>query len=190
MTLEPVNQVLGKFRKTQGQQQREFGKLQQAWADIVGPVVAAQTQPSQITSQQVLIVSTSSGVWAQNLAFERQRILEKLNTILKTPLTDIRFSTSQWRSRRLSSKQATEWTPKSLVVGPSDAAALQATDHYQDVFKRWSERVQSQSQNYPLCPKCHCATPPAELQRWAVCCLCAVRSDSPTLSREGDTPDN
>ncbi|MGF1602108.1 MAG: DciA family protein [Thermosynechococcaceae cyanobacterium] len=177
MTLEPVNQVLGKFRKTQGQQQREFGKLQQAWADIVGPVVAAQTQPSQITSQQALIVSTSSGVWAQNLAFERQRILTKLNVLLKTPLTDIRFSTSQWRSRRPSTKQSSEWTPKSLVTGPSNAAPALKTEDHQAVFQRWSERVKSQSLKYPLCPKCHCATPPAEIQRWSVCCLCAVRPD-------------
>jgi predicted nucleic acid-binding Zn ribbon protein len=189
MSLEPVSQVLGKFRKTQWQQQREFGKLQQAWADIVGPVVAAQAQPIQITSQQVLLVATSSAVWAQNLAFERQHILTKLNALLKIPLTDIRFSTSQWRSRRPNSKQARTWTPKSLSTAPSQVQLQASTDH-QDIFKRWSDRVKAQAEHHPLCPQCHCATPPAELQRWSVCCLCAVRSNLLPLSREDDKPGN
>ncbi|NJL81148.1 MAG: hypothetical protein HC917_24425 [Richelia sp. SM2_1_7] len=35
--------------------------------------------------------------WAQNLTFERQRLLKKLNKILPTPLVDIRFSTARWQ---------------------------------------------------------------------------------------------
>lgn len=196
MTLEPVNQVLGKFRRAQWKQQREFGKLQQAWADIVGPVVAAQTQPSQITAQQVLLVSTSSAVWAQNLAFERQRILAKLNSLLNTPLTDIRFSTSQWQSRRPKSQTGKTWTPQSLVQGAKNSASPfktttnhQGEDH-QEVFERWSQHVKSLAQNFPLCPQCQCATPPAELQRWSVCCLCAVRprdSDAQSSIAESST---
>ncbi|PZD73939.1 hypothetical protein C1752_01685 [Acaryochloris thomasi RCC1774] len=175
MALEPVDRVLGTLRKAQWKQQREFGKLQHAWAEVVGSVVAAQAQPTQINSQQVLFVATSSAVWAQNLAFERQRLLAKLNALLNKPLTDIRFSTSQWRSRSTHSQSAKPWTPQSLVMGPDNAVSPKAVTSHQEVFLRWSERVKAQSQKYPSCPQCHCATPPAELQRWSVCCLCAVR---------------
>jgi predicted nucleic acid-binding Zn ribbon protein len=175
MALEPVNTVLGKFRKAQWKQQREFGKLQHAWSEVVGPAVAAQAQPTQITAQQVLLVATSSAVWAQNLAFERQRLLIKLNDLLDQPLTDIRFSTSQWRSRSSSLQSAKPWTPKSLVTGPENVVDSQTMPDYREVFLRWSERVKAQSQSYPPCPQCGCATPPAELQRWSVCGLCAVR---------------
>lgn len=184
MTLEPVNQVLGKFRKTQSRQQQEFRKLQQAWTEIVGPTVAAQTQPSQITSQQVLLVATSSAVWAQNLAFERQRILAKLNAFLDKPLTDIRFSTSQWRSQRPQTKRQQSWMPRSLASNPPQAERPQATQNHQEVFERWSERVKAQAQKNPLCPQCHCATPLAELQRWSVCALCAVRPAAPNINEE------
>jgi predicted nucleic acid-binding Zn ribbon protein len=151
MALEPVNTVLGKFRKAQWKQQREFGKLQHAWSEVVGPTVAAQTQPTQITAQQVLLVATSSAVWAQNLAFERQRLLIKLNDLLNQPLTDIRFSTSQWRSRRSSSQSAKSWTPDSLVTRPGTVADPQAIPDCKAVFLRWSERVKARSQSYPLC---------------------------------------
>ncbi len=176
MALEPVNHVLGKLRKAQWKQQREFGKLQHAWAEVVGPAVAAQAQPTQINAQQVLFVATSSAVWAQNLAFERQRLLTKLNALLNKPLTDIRFSTSQWQARNPNrSHSSKSWTPESLAMRSGAMAVSKATEDHQDVFRRWSERVKAQSQTYPICPQCHCATPPAELKRWSVCCLCAVR---------------
>lgn len=175
MALEPVDRVLGKLRKAQWRQQREFGKLKHAWAEVVGSAVAAQAQPTQVNAQRVLFVATSSAVWAQNLAFERQRLLVKLNALLDKPLTDIRFSTRQWRSRSTASQPSRPWTPQSLVERAETVGRLTAETDTQAVFSRWSERVKAQSQKYPLCPQCHCATPPAELQRWSVCCLCAVR---------------
>ncbi|MEO0375646.1 MAG: DUF721 domain-containing protein [Cyanobacteria bacterium P01_A01_bin.17] len=184
MALEPVDHVLSKLRKAQWKQQREFGKLQHAWAEVVGSAVAAQAQPTQINAQQVLFVSTSSAVWAQNLAFERQRLLAKLNALLDKPLTDIRFSTSQWRSRSTHSQTSKPWTPKSLVRGPNGTGTPKAGTDHQEVFLRWSERVKAQSQKYPSCPQCHCATPPAELQRWSVCCLCAVRPQNSNVRPE------
>ncbi len=190
MPLEPVNQVLGTLRKAQWKKQREFSKLKQVWSDLVGPTVAAQAQPTQINSQQVLLVATSSAVWAQNLAFERQRLLTKLNTLLNKPLTDIRFSTSQWQSRNLSAKQSKPWIPTSLVTGPENGTAPEVTREHGEIFQRWSERVKAQSQHYPLCPQCQCATPPAELQRWSVCCLCAVRPKTTTDPTGDDKRDS
>ncbi|HEY9847521.1 MAG TPA: DUF721 domain-containing protein, partial [Candidatus Caenarcaniphilales bacterium] len=102
MSFEPLNRVLGSLQRQAGwQAQQEFQHLLHCWPEVVGPVVHVQTRPVGITRQRVLRVATSSAVWAQNLAFERHRILEKLNTGLLQPLVDIRFSTSQWYSSPL-----------------------------------------------------------------------------------------
>jgi predicted nucleic acid-binding Zn ribbon protein len=183
MPLEPLQQVLTDLKNRQWQQQQAFVHLLDAWSQIVGTVVAAQAQPIQITSGKVLLVATSSSAWAQNLAFERKHILNKLNTLVPDPFTDIRFSTSQWpSSTRLSrrppvSQSSSSSTPASSQRSRATPLPRSRSDDPTLAFNRWSEAVRSQFQAYPHCPVCHCSTPPAELQRWSVCSLCAVRAN-------------
>ncbi len=178
MSLEPVQQVLSTLKQTHWQHEQEFVQLLDTWAQIVGPVVAAQTQPIQITPRKALLVATASSAWAQNLAFERSRILNKLNTRLPYAFTDIRFLTSQW-SRGSSKTRRRPSVPPSItpasLLPPLSVSQLEPSPDPNIAFERWSEAIHERSQEYPTCPSCQCPTPATELQRWSVCSLCAVR---------------
>jgi predicted nucleic acid-binding Zn ribbon protein len=52
--------------------------VQRAWPETVGPLIAAQAQPSA-ERRGVLTVSCSASVWAQELDLMAPDILERLN---------------------------------------------------------------------------------------------------------------
>ena len=182
MSLYPLNRVLNDLKQTHWQEQQQFDQLVRTWSEVVGAVVAAQTRPVQLLPQRVLKVATSSSVWSQNLAFERHRILAKLNQKLPQPISDIRFSNSQWY-RRTRRQRGQSVVPQAL-----NASSNQGMNRPQPLpqvirdphlaFKQWSRTVQSLAQELPLCPKCQCPTPPTELERWSTCALCAARSST------------
>lgn len=186
MPFNSLNQVLGSLEnQDRWRQQQQFRQLLVCWTEVVGTAVSAQTRPLFI-QRQVLQVATSSAAWAQNLAFERCRILKKLNASLPYHLTDIRFSTAQWRSTKFdanSSESDILWqSHPSYVSSPtnrfSSSSALSSrpipTDP-QTAFQEWAAIVQARSHHLPPCPVCQCPTPPGELQRWSICALCASK---------------
>ncbi len=190
MFFQPLHRVIGSLEHQEGwQKRRQFQQLAACWAEIVGPAVAAQTQPLGI-QREVLQVATSSSAWAQNLMFERQRILAKLNTRLNSSLTDIRFSTAQWQPAAPGSSQsrdealAEQWrshpshlstTHSGTPASPEASPAAQPADPNQ-AFQQWASSIQAQFSHLPLCPKCQAPTPPGEIERWKVCALCAAKS--------------
>ncbi|WP_299416618.1 DUF721 domain-containing protein [Acaryochloris sp. IP29b_bin.148] len=177
MSLEPVQQVLSTLKQTHWQHEQAFMRLLDAWSQVVGPAVAAQAQPIQITAQNVLLVATSSAAWTQNLAFERTRILSKLNDRTEHALTDIRFSNSRWPRRSNTARRPAvppSITPASLLPTLSMSSGEISSDP-NIAYERWMKALHQRSQGYPACPLCQCPTPSAELQRWSVCSLCAVR---------------
>ncbi len=202
MSFKSVNHILGLLEVQAKLQEQPFQSLLKCWSEAVGAVVAAHTQPLSI-QREVLRVATSSAAWAQNLTFERQRLLLKLNEKLPTPLVDIRFSTAGWqRPKDTGSKQQTQVSsqhPSYLGDGEKSQARLPedsskggshpsrtsgirvggdvtpTTGSANAVFKHWARTVQARSHALPLCPQCHCPTPPGELQRWRVCSLCAAK---------------
>ncbi|WP_299493770.1 DUF721 domain-containing protein [Acaryochloris sp. IP29b_bin.137] len=180
MSLEPVQQVLKSLKQTQWQQEQQFVRLLDTWSQIVGPAVAAQSQPIQITARKVLLVATSSSAWAQNLAFERNRILLKLNTQTQQALTDIRFTTSEWPRRSAKPRRLSVPPPITPVnlMPPHPLPQLKSGSNPSDptaAFDRWTEAIHQRFQGFPTCPRCQCPTPITELKRWTVCSLCAVR---------------
>lgn len=107
MSFKSLHHVLGGLQNQyQRQEQNQLQRVLQCWADIVGPVVAVQTRPLSIY-RGILKVTTSSAAWAQNLVFERQRILDKLNHSAflhdTEQITDIRFSPAQWQETPVTS---------------------------------------------------------------------------------------
>ncbi len=162
----------------------EATQLQQVlrhWSDVVGVAVAAQTRPITV-QREVLKVATANAGWAQNLVFERRRILDKLNALLTLPLSDIRFSTTQWHSP--DNRQALDeaersmlWVnhPSKIDDVPIPKANLHNTADPKAAFRYWTTVMQSRTQHLPLCPQCECPTPSGEIERWSICAVCAAK---------------
>ncbi len=184
MSFKSLNHILGALQQQSRWQDQPFQCLLKCWPEAVGAAVAAHTCPISI-QRDILWVATSSAAWAQTLTFERQRILQKLNPQLPSPLVDIRFSTAQWqRSKEPSSTADNQaktdlWQehPSFLVDKPHVPKNSQMPNSQNPnvTFQRWAKVMQARSQGLPLCPHCHCPTPPGELQRWAICSICAAK---------------
>ncbi|PSB05784.1 DUF721 domain-containing protein [filamentous cyanobacterium CCP1] len=179
-----LTQVIGGLEnQDKWEKRRQFRQLVGCWTEVVGGVVAAQTRPLYV-QRQVLHVATASSVWAQNLAFERQRILGKLNAKLPYQLTDIRFSTAQWQLPKkrspISSESDILWQEHPSHVKlrtnlSSFNAAESAPADPQTAFQSWANTIRDRTRSLPTCPVCQCPAPPGELQRWSVCALCAAK---------------
>lgn len=175
--------------------------LRQIWPEVVGEAVAAQTYPVNLR-RQVLQVATSTPAWAQNLTFQRQRILKKLNSRLHPPswisalalplgmrgrawLTLLPPMRNWWTGSTpspVSSTPKRPTTPRRSSLSPSSEEAKAA-------FERWAQLVKRQQtqQNLFPCPACGCPTPAAELERWLVCGFChrqSLRGSSRRYPRE------
>jgi predicted nucleic acid-binding Zn ribbon protein len=183
MALEGLNAVLLQLKKTQWRDQQSFETFVKLWPGIVGAAVAAQTRPIKQNSQGVLHVAVSSGAWAQNLAFERVRILKKVNTAWNGSVKDIYFSTRDWhRSPSPRRLQAIEVTLVSAELTSRTLGLRSQPKDAREAFSRWSSAVRNQTQGNDRCPLCQCPTPLEELKRWNHCALCLSRSASETRS--------
>jgi predicted nucleic acid-binding Zn ribbon protein len=184
MAFHSLNHVLGSLESQyKRQHQQQLQQVLGHWQAVVGAVVAAQTRPTSV-QRGVLKVATSSSAWAQNLVFERQRILEKLNQVVPRSLTDIRFSTAQWVEIPLATfpgeqEQRELWqSHPSRLPGeamPHPAPAALPSDTPLLAFQNWAAVVRSRTKHLPLCPQCHSPTPIGELERWQLCSLCVAK---------------
>lgn len=191
MSFRSLHHVLGGLQNQyQHREQNQFQQVMRCWADVVGPVVAVQTRPLNLY-RGVLKVATSSAAWAQNLVFERQRILDKLKQVTALPITDIRFSPAHWQEKPVLSFPGDQLQQELWQAHPSRFSAtsihkqlgntaqaagseLEKKDA-NSAFQQWSAQMRLRSRNLPLCPECHCPTPKGELERWAVCSICVAK---------------
>ena len=185
MSLKSVNDILGVLQIQNLLQEQPFPRLLKCWSEVVGAVVAAHTQPLSI-QRDVLRVATSSAAWAQNLTFERQRLLLKLNEKLPTPLVDIRFSTAGWQRPQDIGKQQQTLSPHEHPSYLGDDISVSGdvmptTKNANAAFGHWAKAMQGRSHNLPLCPQCQSPTPPGEIQRWGVCFICATKQFSSSV---------
>lgn len=182
MSFKSLEHILGCIQEQSRWQEQPFQIVLKYWSEVVGATVAAHTCPVSI-QRQVLWVATSSAVWAQELSFGRQRILEKLNAHLSSPMLDIRFSTAGWHRHNRSSDHGSGATthlgynhPSWVVNVPnSNRREKSNSQNPNDVFRDWARVMQARSHHLPLCPQCHSPTPQGELQRWAICSICAAK---------------
>jgi predicted nucleic acid-binding Zn ribbon protein len=90
---EPLGEILSRLFTSRGWGRRQ-GRLQleRAWAEVVGPEHASQTQVGALR-RGVLEVVVANAVLLQELAhFHKRRLLEQLRRRLPgTPLNDLRF---------------------------------------------------------------------------------------------------
>lgn len=177
MSLKSVNDILGVLEAQAKWQEQPLQLLLKCWSEVVGSVVAAHTQPLSI-ERGVLRVATSSAVWSQNLTFERQRLLLKLNEKQPTTLVDIRFSTAGWRPKGKQTQKQAAIQPHPSYIGELPKSMENVTPVSKNAhaaFDHWAKTVKARSLRLPLCPQCQCPTPGGELQRWGVCSLCAAK---------------
>lgn len=172
MTFQTLQGVLADFNHNQfWQTSQHFQQILACWNEIVGIPVAAQTRPTKI-DRQTLKVATSNAVWAQNLQFERHRIVEKLNQRLCLNLVDIHFSTALWSKPQPLSLNSLEqqkiWQQHPCRIVPPDHSATMSKNAQK------SRSTQPPSQGLAPCPQCRCLTPVGELERWSVCAFCVV----------------
>lgn len=179
--LKSLNHILlGAFEnQPQWKGQQQLQQILDCWVQVVGVKDAQQTRPHSIV-RDTLYVATSSSVWVQDLQLKRHFILKQINARLSSPLTDLRFSTAYWHRDELApSSTSTSWQEhpshwtETTSVSPVSQPPSPKTPHL--AFQQWAEGMQARSQQFPLCPQCHCPTPPGELQRWRVCGLCAAK---------------
>lgn len=165
------------------QSQQIFRQVTSRWSELVGDAVALQTRPTSLQNQ-VLQVAVANASWAQNLMFERRRLIQKINAELNLSLCDIRFSTAKWSSSPGTNTLLTDslqiWQQHPSRISPhgapSDMGDLRpVVADPREVFERWAKQVQLRSRALPLCPQCNCPTPKGELERWAMCSLCITK---------------
>lgn len=181
MSLKSVNHILNLPEIQILLYQQPFKRLLKCWAEVVGSAVAAHTQPLSI-QRDVLRVATSSAAWAQNLTFERQRLLLKLNEKLPDPLVDIHFSTAGWKRPQDKANQqktlSTAEHPSYIGDETRKERDRAPTKNANAAFENWKSLMQRRSHNLPICPQCQSPTPPGEIQRWGVCSICATKQFS------------
>lgn len=178
--LDPLKNAISSWEQSHASQHyREFQLILSRWADVVGEEVASHAQPISLQGQ-VLRVATSSSTWSQTLMFERTRIVAKLNAMLSLNLTDMRFQPGKVDATAAKSPEEAAMSKVQAEVRshPSWVASSPATPPPQppttpkEAFDRWSKRMIQRSSALADCPRCHCPTPPGELERWTVCSFC------------------
>jgi predicted nucleic acid-binding Zn ribbon protein len=184
MSFKSLEHILDCLQAQSRWQEQPFQRLLKCWPEVVGAAVAAHARPISI-QRNILWVATSSAVWAQELSFGRQQILERLNARLPSPLLDIRFSTAQWqRPQNKISATGERAAPDLRRAHPSwvlnspkfpNSTEKHNYKHPNQAFRHWAMMMQARSRDLPLCPQCHCPTPEGELRRWATCSICAAK---------------
>ncbi|MEO0407269.1 MAG: DUF721 domain-containing protein [Cyanobacteria bacterium P01_A01_bin.135] len=177
MALTSLIQLVKTFnRHPAWRQQQQFQRLLVIWPQAVGAAVASNAQPVAIRRQR-LVVATASPVWAQTLSFERHHILQKLQRHLpELACRDIQFSTANWNSPKGDiGNELAVWRDHPSRVAAKAKAKAPRPDSAPAAFHLWQQQVHSRAQGLPPCPRCGCATPKGELDRWAMCSLCIAQ---------------
>ena len=181
------------------QQRRQYLFILEKWSDIVGDSVAKQTCPLGVY-QKALQVAVSSSVWSQALAFERVRILAKINALLggdsSLAIADIHFSTAKWATQQQTIAQAKVVMEDHPSYLPAIASSIQKANHKPDLksnklklpdipkppenaseaFQRWQTVMKLRTNQLPNCPRCDRPALIGEISRWQMCRVCAIES--------------
>jgi predicted nucleic acid-binding Zn ribbon protein len=98
---EPIGEILSRLFAARGWGRRqERLRLEEAWAETVGPAAAEQTRLAGLR-RGVLEVHVKSTVLLQELAnFQKRRLLEQIRSRLPgTVITDLRFRLGAWEEK-------------------------------------------------------------------------------------------
>jgi hypothetical protein len=97
------------------------GMIWDVWEDIVGPQIAIHAWPERFAEREILVVVVSDPAWMQQLYFQRQLFIDRLNEHLPSmaKIKDIRFvlgDVAEVRSRWIPYKIPKRDMPKKRKV--------------------------------------------------------------------------
>lgn len=177
--------------RTSWQQRGQYLLIVEKWADIVGESVAKQTCPIGVY-QKSLQVAVSSPVWSQALAFERVRLLAKINALLGSTnslaIADIHFSTAKWATQQQTLKEQKvvaadhpSYLPAIAIEPVNKKSKVQKLENIpkppetaSEAFQRWQEVMKLRTTQMPKCPRCDRPALTGEISRWQMCRVCAI----------------
>jgi len=91
-TLTPVAEVLASFLKRSGLNKRmQQTDVIERWGELVGPQIAAVSQPESVSADGVLRVRVATAPWATELSLMTPRILARLNADREGRIKGIRW---------------------------------------------------------------------------------------------------
>lgn len=88
----PIAEAIASFLRREGITRRvEQAGIVEEWAALVGPQIAAVTQPEAITPDGLLRVRVATAAWANELQLMTPRILARLNAGRSGRVKEIRW---------------------------------------------------------------------------------------------------
>jgi predicted nucleic acid-binding Zn ribbon protein len=91
-TLTPVAEVLASFLKRSGLNKRmQQTDVIERWGELVGPQIAAVSQPESVSADGVLRVRVATAPWATELSLMTPRILARVNADREGRIKGIRW---------------------------------------------------------------------------------------------------
>ncbi|MCL5291126.1 MAG: DUF721 domain-containing protein [Actinobacteria bacterium] len=138
-------------------------RLRSVWQAAVGKRTATNAKPGRL-KKGVLYVSTRDAVWANQLSFIKEDILERLNAELPNSVKDVRFASAGWSEEPSARKE------RKLSLSEEETRALERTAASAPGWLR--ERIIASSAAAKLvakerlregwrdCPSCGRLTPP------------------------------
>jgi hypothetical protein len=156
--LRPLREALAGWQPQAGARRSSepLGAIAACWPELVGERVAEHSRPLELT-RGVLVVTTGSSAWSQQLAFLSERILQGLRALPEgAGIRTLRFRVGTVRRRPAASRRRELSEPPSAAEGLS---RLRRT-------VRSARRAESSA-----CPACRAPRPDATL-----CAPCAGRA--------------
>ena len=91
-TLTPLGEVLASYLKRSGLNKRlQQTDVIERWAELVGPQIAAVSQPESVSADGVLRVRVATAPWATELSLMTPRILARVNADREGRIKEIRW---------------------------------------------------------------------------------------------------
>lgn len=89
----PVAEALSAYLKKSGLRERvEQGEVVAEWSELVGPKIAAVTEPLHVTADGMLFVAVKTSAWMSELSLLEPELLRAVNGRgQRKPVSKIRF---------------------------------------------------------------------------------------------------
>jgi len=90
--LTRLGDVLAGYLKSSGLGKRvQQAEVMERWGQLVGPQIAAVTQPESVSADGVLRVRVATAAWATELSLMTPRILARLNAGREGRIKEVRW---------------------------------------------------------------------------------------------------